>query len=108
MSINYNPSTGLPYVRTNSVTFTYNDDHVISLLRRGLAIFAGGSVFKLDTPETELQFRINKDLESMTRTYPLRDMSTGEVTDGSTTAAEVIQGLFSIMRAHELEHDSTL
>ena len=106
MSINYNPATGLPYFRTNSLCILYNDDHVVAILKRGEALYAGGRVFKLAAPETEFQFRLNKDAEGLSRQYPLRDLSTGETVEGHTTLAQAIACIFAITRAHELESDA--
>lgn len=103
---NYNPSSGLPYTRVSRIVVDYRADGAEVSLFETTNIVAGGQVLKLEEPTNRHQFSVGFDPASLAQSFPLRNYETGEISQGSVTLGDVVNGLLAVIRAKQIERDA--
>jgi hypothetical protein len=106
MPTNYNPATGLPYTRVESIHIEFRPDRADVTILEGESIVAGGQVRRLDAVPRVLTFSLPLDADGLAASFPRRDFETGEVTTGNVTVGEVVVGMLAVIRAKQIANDT--
>lgn len=106
MLTNYNPATGLPYTRVESIQIEFRPDRADVTILQGESIVTGGQVRRLDSAPRFLTFTLPLNADGLAEAFPRRDFETGEVTTGNVTVGEVVVGMLAVIRAKQIENES--